>query len=73
MAVFITLAALKRLQPTTQARLAEVTGRSQSTIAADLKQLHVKSGVARNERNQPVKTYMLALPPAKLAALKPTE
>lgn len=65
MPLLVTLLALKRLRSATQKQLAEVTGKNQSTVSRDLAQLTVAEGVKRNERNQPVKTYCLALPKHK--------
>lgn len=60
MTLFVTIAALRRLHSATQRQLAAVTGKDQSTISRNLRQIKVAESLKRNEHNQPVKVYELA-------------
>lgn len=71
MPLLATMLTLKRLGTATQRQLAAVTGKNQSTISRDLRQLTVSEKVARNDQNQPVKIYELALPKHKRHAIDP--
>lgn len=64
------IVALRRYPGRTQSQLANMLGVTQSTVAADLKELHVKRSTARNFCNQPVNTYELSLPKSKREAIK---